>query len=46
MFTYIGLDKICNVEAIECELKLSEVYDRIEFSQEGLLFLRELEELK
>lgn len=46
VFSYIGLDKVCNVEAIKCELKLSEVYDRVEFSQEALIFLRELEELK
>lgn len=46
VFTYIGLDEICSVESIECKLKRAEVYDRIEFSEESLTFLRELEELK
>lgn len=46
MYSYIGLDKTCRIESIECELKLAEVYDRVEFSEEGLQFLRELEEIK
>ncbi len=46
VFSYIGLDKVCNIESIECELKLAEVYDRIEFSEEAHNFLKELEEIK
>ncbi len=45
VFTYIGLDKICKVQSIECELKLSEVYDRIKFSKKAINFLKELEEI-
>lgn len=46
IFTYIGLDKVCRIESIECELKLSEVYDRIKFSQKALNFLKEIENIK
>ncbi|MGI9034947.1 MAG: Uma2 family endonuclease [Pyrinomonadaceae bacterium] len=46
VFTYIGLDKICPVESIECELKLSEIYDRIKFSKRTLKFLKEIENIK
>ncbi len=45
MYTYIGLDKICRIESIECELKLVEIYDRIEFSKKTLNFLKEIESL-
>ncbi|MDQ3131149.1 MAG: Uma2 family endonuclease [Acidobacteriota bacterium] len=45
MFTYIGLDKNCRIESIECELKLAEIYDRIVFSQKTLNFLKEIESL-
>jgi Uma2 family endonuclease len=45
VFTYIGLDKICRVESIECELKLAEVYDRIKFSKKTLKFLKEIESI-
>jgi Uma2 family endonuclease len=46
VYTYIGLDKICRIESIECELKLSEVYDRIKFSKKTLNFLEEIENIK
>ena len=46
IFTYIGLDKVCRIESIECELKLTEVYDRIKFSQKALNFLKEIENIK
>jgi len=45
IFTYIGLDKICRVESIECELKLTEIYDRIKFSKKTLNFLKEIERI-
>ena len=44
--TYIGLDKICRVESIECDLKLSEIYDRIEFSKEAIQFLKDIKNIK
>jgi Uma2 family endonuclease len=46
VFTYIGLESSCPVESIECELKLSEVYDRIKFSKQTLKFLKEIENIK
>ncbi len=41
LFTYVGLDKSFRIDSIDCELKLTEVFDLIEFSDE---VLRELEE--
>ena len=46
VFTYIGLEKMCPIESIECELKLREVYDRIKFSKKTLSFLKEIENIK
>lgn len=46
VFTYIGLDKECKIESIECNLKLSEIYDRIKFSRRALKFLKEIENIK
>lgn len=48
VYTYLGLDKICRIESIECELKLSEIYDRIKFSKKTLKFLKlkEIENIK
>jgi Uma2 family endonuclease len=46
VFTYIGLDKICPIESIDCELKLSEIYDRIKFSKKTLDFLEEINNIK
>jgi len=45
IFTYIGLDKICRVESIECELKFADIYDRIKFSKKTLNFLKEIESI-
>ena len=36
LHTYVGLDKTVSIVSIECELKLSEIYDLIEFSDEIL----------
>ncbi|CAN5282462.1 Uma2 family endonuclease [soil metagenome] len=44
--SYIGLDKICPIESIECRLELKEVYDRIKFSKKALNFLKEIENIK
>lgn len=46
IFTYIGLESSCPVESIECELKLSEVYDRIKFSKKTLDFLKDIENIQ
>ena len=42
MFVHIGLSEILNVESIECRLKLTDIFDRIEFSQEALDFVEEV----
>ncbi len=42
IFYYIGLDKVFTIDSIECELKLSEIYDRITFSEETHQFLEEI----
>jgi Uma2 family endonuclease len=41
LFTYVGLDKTFFVESIECELKLSEIFYLIEFSDDVLRSLAE-----
>ncbi len=46
VFTYIGLESSCPVSSIGCELKLSEVYDRIKFSKQTQKFLKEIENIK
>ncbi len=45
-YTFIGLDKICRVESIECNLDLKEIYDRIVFSKKTLDFLKEIENIQ
>lgn len=42
IFTHIGIDAVCEVESIGCTLPLSEVYDRVEFTKDGLAFLKEI----
>ena len=46
VFTHIGLDKVCNIASIECELELSEIYDRVKFSKKTLKFLKEIANIK
>jgi Uma2 family endonuclease len=45
-FSYIGLDKVCPINSIECNLALTDVYDRIKFSKKTLNFLKEIENIK
>lgn len=40
---YMGLDKSFKINSIECTLKLSEIYDRIEFSKEIIEFIEEIQ---
>ena len=42
LYTYIGIDAVCAIDSIGCTLPLSEIYDRVEFSKEGLAFLKEI----
>lgn len=44
-YVFIGLDKVCRVESIECNLDLKEIYDRIKFSKKTLDFLKEIENI-
>lgn len=42
IYTHIGLDAVCAIDSIECTLPLLDIYDRVEFTKEGLAFLREI----
>lgn len=46
LYTYIGLEALCAIESIGCILPLSEVYDRIEFSETALKFIKEIANVK
>jgi Uma2 family endonuclease len=42
LFIHFGLEKTLSIDSVECTLKLTEIYDRIEFSRETLDFLEEI----
>ncbi|MDQ3321733.1 MAG: Uma2 family endonuclease, partial [Acidobacteriota bacterium] len=42
LFIHIGLEETLSVDSNECKLKLTEIYDRIEFSREALDFIEEI----
>lgn len=42
MFRYLGLDSIWRIDSIETKFKLSEIYDRIQFSKRVFDFIEEL----
>lgn len=42
LFVYFGTDETFEIKNIKCELKLEDVYDRVEFSEEALEFLSEI----
>lgn len=42
LYTYIGLDKTLKIKSVNCSLALSEVYDRVEFSDEARKFIKEI----
>lgn len=42
VFTFIGLNDVCKIESINCQLELSDVYDRISFSKQTTKFLKEI----
>ena len=46
LYTYIGLDEFCRIDSIDCKLPLSEIYDRIEFSEKTHKFLKEIANIK
>jgi Uma2 family endonuclease len=41
-FFYFGLDEILKIESIGCEIKLSEIYDRVKFTRKELALIKEL----
>ena len=46
IFTYIGLDKNIKIESIECDLKTTDIYDRVKFSKQAKKFLDEIANIK
>lgn len=42
LFIHFGLEEILKMKSIECSIKLTEIYDRIEFSRETLDFIEEV----
>jgi len=46
LYSYFGLDETFRIESVECELKLNDVYDRIEFSEESLELVKEIANIK
>ena len=42
LFVYFGIDETFEIKNIKCQLKLKDVYDRVEFSEEALEFLSEI----
>jgi len=46
LYTYIGLNEALKIESVECEIKLSEIYDRVEFTKKELGFLEEIANIK
>ncbi|MGI8669517.1 MAG: Uma2 family endonuclease [Aridibacter sp.] len=46
LFTYFGKDETLNIKNIKCGLKLEDIYDRVEFSQEAMDFLNDIKNAK
>jgi len=46
LYIYIGLDEIFEIQSVECRVKLSDVYDRVEFSEESLELIEEIAKIK
>jgi len=46
LFTYFGLNETLKIESVECEIKLSEIYDRVKFTKSELKFLEEIANIK
>lgn len=42
LFTYFGKDEILNIKNIKCKLKLEDIYDRVEFSEEAMEFSNDI----
>jgi Uma2 family endonuclease len=46
LYSRVGLDETFKIESVECELKLSDIYDRVEFSEESLELIKEISKIK
>lgn len=46
LFIHIGLDKILKIESVECAIKLTDIYDRVEFSKKSLELINEIAKIK
>jgi len=46
LYTRIGSDETFKIESVECELKLIDNYDRVEFSAESLELIEEIANIK
>lgn len=46
LFIYMGLDKILKIESVACEIKLADIYDRVEFSKKSLELIEEIAKIK
>lgn len=46
LFIHIGLDKILKIESVECAIKLTDIYDRVEFSAKSLELINEIAMIK
>jgi len=46
LYTRIGSDETFKIESVECELKLIDIYDRVEFSAESLELIEEIANIK
>lgn len=42
LFIHFGLEKTLSIDSVDCQINLIDIYDRIEFSQEALDFLEEI----
>ena len=46
LFVSIGLDESFEIESVECRMKLSNIYDRVEFSEKSLELIEEIAKIK
>ncbi len=46
LYSHIGLDETFKIESVECELKMSDIYDRVQFSDESLELIKEIAKIK
>ena len=42
LYTYFGVEESLDIRSIDCKITLEDIYERVEFSEEGMLFLDEI----